>query len=138
MSESTRKFTSKFANFEVTIIKRRFTGDNMREYNAAPRMFIEVKDETILDNLKNRSRRPYNTYKTLLRGSVIATILDLGNLRWSQYAGCSCPCSPGFILPHQVRLLGGETVTRFDVWVTIEGVPSVDETKAPRELVGMI
>lgn len=20
--------------------------------------------------------------------------------RWSQYAGCSCPCSPGFILPH--------------------------------------
>lgn len=20
--------------------------------------------------------------------------------RWSQYAGCSCPCSPGFVLPN--------------------------------------
>jgi len=32
-------------------------------------------------------------------------------VRWSQYAGCSCPCSPGFVVDGH---------SRHDVHVTVE------------------
>lgn len=128
------KYTCRFRDIEVTIISRSLLSMTMREYSAAPRMYVGVKHETLLENLMNRKRRPYNVYKTLLRGSVLAQVFDLGKLTWSQYAGCSCPCSPGFVLPHQALSLGGRTFTHFDVWVTFLGAPSVDEAKAPRQL----
>lgn len=64
------------------------------------RIYIFQQDETIIENLQKRTVRPYTTYKK----EVIPSILKSLNLpektkvKWSQYAGCSCPCSPGFIV----------------------------------------
>lgn len=132
------KFTITVPGAELTVYPRR-PGRRWRDYTAAPRMYVSVTDESILDNLANRRRRPYNVYKTLLRDLRLWGILDLGKLTWSQHAGCSmCPCSPGFILPHQeIRHPEGKVIQYFDVWVTLDNAPSVDERKAPRVLVGV-
>ena len=102
------------------------------EFNAAPRLYVDVEDETILDNLANRKRRPYNIYKTAIWSSQLGQVFDLGKLQWSQYAGCSCPCSPGFILPKQQVNIGGKTWSRFDAWVEFKDLSHIDERKAPR------
>ena len=129
-------YTCRLRDIKVTI-HQRDSRLPWREYSAAPRMYVGVKDESILDNMMNRKRRPYNVYKTMIHGSLLGQMFDLSKLQWSQYAGCSCPCSPGFILPKQVLNIGGHTFSNFDVWVTFEGAPAVDESKAPRALVGI-
>lgn len=116
----------------LTIRTRRYD----KGYDKAPRMYVGVSDETLFDNLANRKRRPYNVYKTLLHSSDVKRVLNVGNLQWSQYAGCSCPCSPGFILPKQMIEIEGDNVWHFDVWVMLDNAPSVDERKAPRILAG--
>lgn len=109
-----------------------------REYKSAPRMYVSVGDESILENLANRCRRPFNVYKTMIHSSGIGRVLNLSQLRWSKNAGCTmCPCSPGFILSMQDVTTPEFTFTNFDVWVTLDGAPSVDERKAPRVLAGV-
>jgi hypothetical protein len=118
---------------KLTLIERKwYKGTTHREFFAAPRMYVSVTDETIIDNLMNRKRRPYNVYKTLLRGSLLEQVLDLGNLKWSQHAGCTCNCSPGFILPSQQVSIGGHEFRNFDLWVDLATAPSVNEKIAPR------
>ena len=70
-----------------------------RHRNA--RVFIEpYKKETTVEQLFARRERPYIVW----RKTVIPHVLrDLGlpsdtRVRWSQYAGCTCPCSPAFII----------------------------------------
>lgn len=127
-------YTCRLRDMTITFRERRFRDMTRKEYFAAPRMYVHVKDETILENLMNRKRRPYNVYKTMIHDSLLGQILDLGKLTWSQYAGCGCPCSPGFILPQQTMNIGGRTFSRFDVWVTIENAPAVNEAKPAREI----
>lgn len=59
---------------------------------------------------------PPSEYRTLL--PAIFEKLNLPPLQsnWSKYAGCSCPCSPGFIL---------ETNVGYDIFVSI--VPVEEE-----------
>ena len=85
-----------------------------KEWVKQTRIYIWPQGESVLQNLENRRQRPYTTYKK----EVIPAVLEkMGmpadtKLRWSQYAGCSCPCSPGFIVDgHSLH----------DVHVTIEG-----------------
>ena len=109
-----------------------------REYNEAPRMYVAVSDESIIENLENRRRRPFNVYKTMIAESGISGVLSLETLRWSQHAGCKmCPCSPGFVIPKQGIQIGQTKFEHFDVWVTLKGAPSVDERKAPRVIAGV-
>lgn len=122
---------------KLEIIKRSGYRMGSRDGFKSPRMYVSVSDESVLDNLANRKRRPYNVYKTLIHSSGISSVLNLGDLRWSQYAGCTCPCSPGFVLPSQLLEIEGNSYYYFDVWVTLLGAPSVDERKAPRELAGV-
>lgn len=122
----------------ITIRKRRYSYGYSRDFDKAPRMYVSVTDETILDNLQNRHRRPYNVYKTMIHASGVPTVLGLRDkLRWSQSAGCDCGCSPGFILPHQSLIIDDEYLYRYDVWVELHGAPAVDERKAPRVLAGV-
>jgi hypothetical protein len=130
-----RKYVCRLRDVAIMIIERDLYSMTWREYSAAPRMYVSIEDETVLENLMNRKRRPYSVYKTMMRGSLLGQIFDLGKLQWSQYAGCSCPCSPGFILPMQTLNMGGRTFSHFDVWVTFEHTPAVDEKKEARELV---
>ncbi len=132
MTSEKMKYTCRLKNMTITLSTRTYWKYEPHAYYAAPRLYISVKDETIMENLANRKRRPYNVYKTLIHSSMLGQIFDLGKLQWSQYAGCSCPCSPGFILPKQTINMGGHTFSNFDVFVEIEGAPSINESKAPR------
>lgn len=134
----TQRFEIKVEGATLTIIPRSYHYSYKNDYFKSPRMYVSVADETIMDNLANRKRRPYNVYKTLIHSSDVKSVLDLSKLSWSQSAGCAmCPCSPGFVLNQQTLTIDGETVTRFDVWVTLDSAPSVDETKPARVLAGL-
>ena len=67
------------------------------------KVYIFLEGENLLENLENRHSRPHTLYKTILP-QVMEQIKEQGitvpdNLKftWSQKAGCSCGCSPGFI-----------------------------------------
>lgn len=101
---------------QVDVSKIRYS-DQARHYkalNTKARIYFSFKDETILDNLEKRKCRPHTT----LRKEVVPQVLrKMGmdpktKVRWSQYAGCSCPCSPGFIV--EDHSAAGKTV-----WVTV-------------------
>ena len=78
------------------------TAENRRQLRQVKnsRLSISVSGETILENLMNRHSRPYNLYKKVVIPAVLAEFKKKGIVAegfvWSQYAGCSCGCSPGF------------------------------------------
>jgi len=80
-------------------IRKRVHAD-WKDYSKRARIYVWPQGESIMDNLMNRRQRPYTTYKK----EVIPAVLEKMGLpsntkvRWSQYAGCSCPCSPGFVV----------------------------------------
>lgn len=66
---------------------------------AKPRVYFFTEGESVRDYLLNRHNRPQKFYRTF-----IPEILKQHGLAadtkavWSQKAGCSCGCSPAFIL----------------------------------------
>ena len=134
----TKNFEIKVAGATITVSPRTYHQNYHADHYKAPRMYVSVADETIMDNLANRKRRPYNVYKTLIHSSALASVLDLSKLSWSQHAGCTCNCSPGFILNRQtLKNEAGDYFNYFDIWVTLENAPTVDETKPARVLVSL-
>ena len=79
------------------------------------RVYVWPANESVLENLVNRHSRPIKLY----RKAALQALADLGitdvKLSWSQRAGCSCPCSPGFIADGTYGAL-----YRTDVYVTID------------------
>lgn len=64
-----------------------------------PRVYFFEKNESILAHLHRRHYRPHQEYRKLLPQVYAKLDFPSGvKAKWSQYAGCSCPCSPGFIL----------------------------------------
>lgn len=60
--------------------------------------------ENIIDNLTNRHSRPYTEFKKHLPEVFKKAGIDLNaKYRWSQKAGCSCGCSPGFVVEDYQR-----------------------------------
>lgn len=131
-----KKTTISIRGGELTLIARRYYADmRSSEWNAAPRLYVSVNsgaDFDVMESLMNRKRRPYNIYKTMIHSSSLKDIVNLDKLSWSQYAGCSCPCSPGFILNHQSVMIDGESHYKWDAWLTLTGAPTVDESKLAR------
>ena len=72
---------------------------NTRRKNI--RLYVwPAEDETVIEQLFNRRERPHAVWRKTVLQKVLKE-LDFPadtKVRWSQYAGCSCPCSPGFIL----------------------------------------
>lgn len=65
------------------------------------RMFFWPENETVLENLfEGRHNRPHAELKKLIPEALKAAKIEgeVTKAVWSQYAGCRCPCSPGFIL----------------------------------------
>ena len=90
-------------------VKRR----SLRERVAKTRIYIHAKGETIWENLENRTQRPYNVYRKEVIPAVLEHLGKQGSkVAWSQFAGCPCPCSPGFIVK--------EGDWNRDVFVTVE------------------
>ena len=64
-----------------------------------PRVFVWGADESVLENMANRRHRPYSVWRKEILPEVWERLgLTNVKVRWSQYAGCTCPCSPGFIV----------------------------------------
>ena len=86
-------------------IRKREFNSSWRDYSKQTRIFVWPEGESIMDNLANRRQRPHTTYKKEVIPAVLKA-MDLPadtKVRWSQYAGCSCPCSPGFIITGHSR-----------------------------------
>jgi hypothetical protein len=70
-------------------------------YANKTRVFLFPKGETILEQFTvGRHTRPYTQYRKEVLPIVLKRLgLPKGTkVSWSQRAGCSCPCSPGFII----------------------------------------
>lgn len=107
---------------------RPYYSTTWREYEAKPRVYVSVPNENLFDNLVNRTSRPHTVWGDFLR-QAIRQLEFSGQLRWSQKAGCSCPCSPGFIWTDAPLF---NEPRRYDVWVTITGAPTVVEDDPAR------
>ena len=71
-----------------------------KKMNLLTRIHVFLEGETIIQNLENRHQRPYTVYKKEILPSVLRQMglpADT-KARWSQKAGCSCGCSPAFII----------------------------------------
>lgn len=84
-------------DLEVTYCSKENT---RRDWSAKPRVYLWPEGESVLENFQNRRSRPINEYRSILRQAFAQEGIDVSNLeyRWSQKAGCSCGCSPGFII----------------------------------------
>lgn len=100
----------------VTVDVRAATKSTWRP-NKRTRVYFWPEGESILQNLfVGRHTRPYLEF----RKQLMADVLKQAGVReqkaaWSQRAGCSCPCSPGFILEDKA---GYETGIPEDIHVT--------------------
>lgn len=85
-------------------------------------VYLDFKGETILDNVANRTSRPHQEVKPRIEAKLKKAGIDTTGMRWNQYAGCSCPCSPGFVLPKD----RGK-----DIWAVITGLkPRTNDAEA--------
>lgn len=97
------------------------------------RCYVATSDSfNVLEDLENRQRRPHQVWKPLVLDVLKRIGVEPDQVNWNQRAGCTCGCSPGFILRGR-HLTGKVTFS-----VTLKGVPTVDETKPARELVGTL
>jgi hypothetical protein len=117
---------------KLTLIRRTWSrGTSSRDMHKAPRMYVSVADGSVMEHLANRTRRPYNVYKTLIHASSLKGVLNLSKLSWDQFAGCTCHCSPGFVLASQSVTIEGETFYNWDAWLELDGAVSHVNFKKP-------
>jgi hypothetical protein len=111
---------------------RRSVGTTWRQYTAQPRIYVYVNDFDVIEDLENRFRRPHKVYRRYAVEALETLGMTDPKFSWSQKAGCSCGCSPGFIVSEDNRVVNG---TRYwDLWIDINSAPLVDETKPARSL----
>jgi len=86
-----------------------------RQFNAKPRIYVWTEGETVLENFGNRAARPSTLYRKYALPAVREKFGIPANVKisWSRTAGCSCGCSPGFIVHSK------DVLFRCDVHVTI-------------------
>ena len=105
--------------------------DTTRRSELTKRTRVYVHSDApfnVLEDLENRTRRPHDLYKPTALEVLARLGIEVERLTWSQRAGCSCPCSPGFILT-------GDAQIGLDIWITIPGAPTIDPGKPGRQLV---
>lgn len=68
---------------------------------ARARAYVFEEGESIMDNLMNRHSRPVELYRMALQMALVDAGVEGAEelkMTWSQKAGCSCGCSPGFLI----------------------------------------
>jgi hypothetical protein len=72
--------------------------DNKKDKKTV--LYFVVNEEKLIENLEHRRNRPVQAWKRLIPEVLTKLGYDQNlsaKFRWSQKAGCSCGCSPGFI-----------------------------------------
>jgi hypothetical protein len=76
--------------------------------------FSAPAGETVAEQLTMRRLRPYNEYRKLLPAVLEAAGVTAPStsytVKWSQRAGCSCPCSPGFVFDGYDGSISGKDI----------------------------
>ncbi len=83
---------------------------NVSHKLSNPRIYVFPTGETIIDNLERRCNRPADEWLALILPVIHEKWpeLNVRYITWNQHAGCTCPCSPGFIVdgaytfPHDI------------------------------------
>jgi hypothetical protein len=94
----------------------------VREWNKGTRIYVDEVGETVLDNLEKRMGRPSDKYKAPVLEALEQIGLTSVKVNWSQRAGCTCPCSPGFILRNEkgvMRYFAADGYTPVDISIQI-------------------
>lgn len=123
----------------ITLSNRSYN-ETWRERKRKSRLSVYGKDvESLADNFVNRTRRPYKVYREAAKPFLEALGLPTKGIAWNQYAYCSCPCSPAFIMPETIRRDVGFEYSSYsrksrvvneivDISINIhESLPMVDE-----------
>jgi hypothetical protein len=102
-------------NDELYILELKQRAPGSRRQNNS-KIYFFIEGENVLENLLNRHSRPHQLYKTLFP-RIKAALKLTGDIDayWSQKAGCSCGCSPGFIVKNGWNIGLGVT----NIYVTI-------------------
>lgn len=86
------------------IITRLYLRDSRKGfYTKQPKSRVYAFRENVVQLISDSSSERYTQreirkqLKKALLESLEGVGVVLDNMKWSQYAGCSCPCSPGFI-----------------------------------------
>jgi hypothetical protein len=105
-----------------------------REYHRKSRISVWPDEQfNVMEHLMNRRRRPHSEWRKLIKPVLEKFGIDTRGLVWSQYAFCTCPCSPGFILNNELlAVIGGTAHARpFDIDITLHAkefsIPTVNE-----------
>lgn len=101
------------------ILGNRWYAADFRGYDSKPRCYVFPKGENVI---VGRHNRPTDLYRREVVPAVtekLAAYLNVSassiKLNWSRTAGCSCGCSPGYIVT--ASTLGHKP---FDIFVDVE------------------
>ena len=93
--------------------------------NKHARCYVSDKRPfNLLEDLENRTRRPHVVWKPRVVEALARIGVTADQIFWSQKAGCSCGCSPAFILK-------GVT-NEADISVVLPDIPTIDPSKPAR------
>jgi len=112
-SPESRKFFEVQPNNSVKF-RRREWNKARTEHKNPTRVYVWPKGEALLDNIMERHNRPYELYRPLVEAELRNAGYS-GRVRWSRRAGCSCGCSPAFVLDGQL-----DYVDPVDVHIDVE------------------
>jgi hypothetical protein len=125
----------------ITVQQRKQRGwsrREVREYNKAPRIYIAVKDENVLEHMDRRMARPSKLWASVIPQAMEALGVSNTTHRaaWSIYAGCTmCPCSSGFVIKPRKDVYAPYKHITADCWVVVSGSDAaVDPNKPTRGL----
>jgi hypothetical protein len=89
---------------DIQIVKAEVRNNRYKESNKKGRLYFFIERESVLNNLMDRRSRPYNEYRKKISDALQIAGVSKEHAEevakkagWSQTAGCSCGCSPGFI-----------------------------------------
>jgi hypothetical protein len=104
----------------MQIVKSEIRENSFKEREKKGRIYFFIEGENLLENIRNRRFRPSKEYRRVLSEALQIAGLTTEQAdrstrlaSWSQKAGCSCGCSPGFI--DQIGNLYGK-----EVFITIK------------------
>lgn len=87
---------------KATLVERTLptwnNGVSWKAYEKGTRVYVFPEGESIWENFLNRRNRPVDVFRDAAKRALADLGIEHYKLQWSRYAGCSCPCSPGFVL----------------------------------------
>lgn len=109
--------------------------EHYRLVRSPAKVYVGVENESILENLAYRHARPYEVWRPYVEKALKAEGIEFEKVSWNRKAGCSCGCSPGFV----IKGPGGRNVRGLAVHILLEAnAPKLAEGAAPRIPVEML